>query len=299
MLGAAGGHADYVGNEVDGLNLYSETPRWTQLRAPSANDQVLNAVQFYLDNRPAATHTYSATQYINRSNRMLVMPSPGLLGAFPAAPAGYPYSGASSRTFSFNFAASDWDHPDYIANFPGRGDFTACLCCKHPYTDDVYYSRSYSDGWYRWASAYNRWDKLSNVSRSPWYVGSAIDPVRNRMLIVGGYSPMAPEVRDLSGNQISATFRGLGAASLTMTGYPGVIYDEVNDLYVVAFNSNGVVSLLTVNAADFTVSRPTLSGTSPAARPNGIHNAIQYVPELRGMVIANSYGGNVFFMRTA
>lgn len=46
------------------------------------------------------------------------------------------------------------------------------------------------------------------------------------------------------------------------------------------------------------VDLPTISG-SVAQRSNGIHNAAQYVPELKGVVLANSYTGNVKFMRTA
>jgi hypothetical protein len=298
MLGAAGGHADYAGNEVDAIALYDESPRWVQLRAPSASADVLNEVQFYLDNRPAPTHTYSATQFINRLNRMVVVASPGLLGPFPAAPAGYPYTG-DKRSFSFNYAAGDWDAPGYMAVFPGNGDFTACICAKHPYTDDIYYSRSYSDGWYRWTSAYNRWDKLSSESRGPWYAGSAIDPRRDRMLIVGGWSPLPPELRALDGKRISATFGGLGAAALTVGSSPSVIYDEVNDIFIVGYNANGVINLLTVNAATLAVTTPTLTGPTPGARTNGMQNAMQYVPELRGVVVANSHTGNMYFMRTA
>lgn len=298
MLGAAGGHGDYAGNEVNALALYSETPKWVELRAPSANSTVLNETQFYLDNRPAATHTYSATQFVGRLDRMVVIASPGLLGQFPAAPSGYPYTG-DKRSYSFDYAKSDWDAPDHIAAFPGNGDYIACLCVRHPLTDDIYYSRSYSDGWYRWTSAANRWDKLSNVSRNPWYAGSAIDTRRDRILIVGGWDPMAPELRTLAGTRISATFGGLGASALTMGSGAGVIYDEVNDIFIVAFNSDGIIKLLTVTAGDLTVASPSLSGETPAARPNGVRNSLQYVPELGGMVVANSYTGNVYFMRTS
>jgi hypothetical protein len=119
------------------------------------------------------------------------------------------------------------------------------------------------------------------------------------MLIVGGYSAAAPELRDLSGTSLTAAFSGLGSSALTLTGYPGVVYDEINDLYIVAYNADGVINLLTVNAASLFVARPALSGSKPVARQNGIHNAIQYVPELRGLVVANRHAGNVYFMRTA
>lgn len=298
MLGAAGGHADYAGNEVNALDLLADRPAWVELLAPSKNADIINSTQFYLDNRPAATHTYYATQFIDRLNRMVVFASPGLDGPFPPAPANSALTGAS-RSFSFDVAKKEWDAPDYIAPFPAGGDFTACLCVRHPLTGDVYYSRNFSSHWYRWTAAANRWDRLSGVSSSPWCAGAAIDTQRNRILVVGSHSPAPPLVLNLDGSNIPTTFGGLGAAALTVSCYAGVIYDEINDLYIVAVNDGNSIKLLTVNAADFTVRSPTLGGTPPAARINGIHNSIQYVPQLKCLVIANKYDGDVYFMRTA
>ena len=298
MLGAAGGHGDYAGNEVDALALNVATPGWTQLRGPTPNSGIINDTQFYLDLRPSSTHTYSATQFIESLNRMIVFSSPGVNGQFPPAPANFPYTG-QERSYSFNVAAGDWDPPDYVAQFPGTGDFTAALCVKHPLTNDVYYSKNYGSGWYQWASATNTWTRLSDVTRAPWYVGAAIDPLRNRMLIVGGYSPAPPEVRGLDGAPVPAAFTGLGAAALTLGESPGVIYDETTDRYLVAFNSGPSIKILRVHPETWLVDDPAVGGIAPTARTNGLQNAMQYVPELRGLVVANRYDGNVYFIRTA
>ena len=90
-----------------------------------------------------------------------------------------------------------------------------------------------------------------------------------------------------------------GADALLVTGYPGVVYDEINDLFVIAYNQGASIKLLTVRASDFHVAAPAVTGSLPAARTNGIQNSLQYVPQLRGIVIANSYNGNVYFMKTA
>ncbi|MDE2437240.1 MAG: hypothetical protein KGM49_13375 [Sphingomonadales bacterium] len=298
MLGAAGGHADYAGNEVNALALNVAAPQWVELRGPTPNAEIINAAQFYLDNRPAATHTYYASQFIESLGRMMVFASPGLNGTFAAAPSGYPYVG-DKRSFSFNVAAGDWDAPDYVDQFPGSGDFFGCLCVKHPWTDDVYYSRNYGSGWYRWTRITNSWTRLSSTTRAPWYAGSAIDPLRNRMLVTGGYSPTAPEVYNLDGSSVAAAFTGLGSSALALSGYPGVIYDEALDRYLVVYNGSNGIKVLRVHPETWLVDDPALTGTAPAARPNGIQNSVQYVPELKGFVIANSYGGNVWFVRTA
>ncbi len=298
MLGAAGGHADYAGNEVNALQLNTDAPQWVELRSPSSNSAVINAAQFYLDKRPSATHTYYASQFIDSLDRMLVFASAGLNGPFPPAPVDFPYL-SNKRSFSFNLALGDWDPPDYVATFPGGGDSLACLCAKHPWTDDVYYSRNYGTGWYRWASASNTWARLSDVTRAPWYASAAIDPLRNRMLLVGGYSAVPPEVRNLDGTPIQITFTGMGASALAISGYPNVSYDEVNDRYVVMFNAGGVIQVLLVHPDTWWVDEQTMTGPVPLERANGLHNAVQYVPELRGLVVANRHNGNVLFVRTA
>lgn len=297
MLGAAGGHGDYAGNEVDALALNVATPGWKQLRGPTPNSDVINLTQFYLDYKPAAGHTYYSTQFIDSLNRMVVISSGGLNGAFPPAPANFPYFG-DKRSACFNLSNDDWDSPDYIAQFPGTGDNTAALCVKHPWTGDVYYSRSYGSGWYRWTSATNTWEKLSAVTRSPWYAGVAIDPLRNRMLLVGGYSATAPEVRAMDGSIVTAVFSGLGAAGLTLSGYPGVQYDEATDRYIVAFNAGGRIKVLRVHPETWFVDEPPTTGAAPESRANGLQNAMQYVPELKGLVVANKHNGNVYFVRT-
>ena len=298
LLGAAGGHGDYAGNEVNALALNVATPAWVELRGPSANADIIDSTQFYLDSRPSATHTYYATQYIEPLGRLMVMASPGVHGGFPPAPAAFPYVG-NRRSFSFNLATGDWDGPDHVAQYPGTGDFTSALCVKHPLTHDVYYSRNYGSGWYRWTQATNTWVKLSDVTRGPWYAGAAIDPVRERLLVVGGYSAQNPQVHALDGSRLSVGFGGLGAAALSLTGYPGVVYDEAIDRYLVVFNRGSSIRLLRVHPQTWLVDDPEPTGTPPAARPNGIHNAAQYVPELKGLVIANSHAGNVWFMRTS
>lgn len=304
MLGAAGGHGDYYGNEVNALRLNVETPTWVQLIAPSDASAVVNdPAQFYLDLRPSPTHTYYATHFIHAVDRMVVIASPGINTAgVPAPPADFPYLSSANRSFSFDFARNEWDHPDYFARFPSTGDFTSCLCVKHPVTEDIYYSRNYSDGLWRWAAASNTWTMVSSSSRNPWYAGAAIDPIRERMLICGSYGgDVGPEVRSLDGAIIDVTFGGLGPAALTIAGGPGVVYDPVNELFFVFSNgaAGGPMTLLRVDPATFEVAPFDTTGAIPLHRDNGVYNSVQYVPELRGLVIADRYAGSVKFVRTA
>lgn len=301
IIGASGGHADYAGNEVDALRLNTENPAWVQLRGPTPNSDIVNSTAYYLDGRPGASHTYYQSQFINSLDRFMVFCRDGVSGPglFPEPPVGFAYVG-EQYSKSFNLATGDWDPAIYIPTFPGTGDTPGALCAKHPWTEDVYYSRNYGNGWYRWKRESNSWSRLSGTSRSPWYAGAAIDPTRDRMLVVGGFSAINPLVLNLAGEGQAATFGGLGAAALRVIGYPGVMYDETLDQYIVVFNTNaGIIDLLTVHAQTLEVARPAITGVAPASRLNGIQNSTQYVPELRGFVMANKHGGDVYFMRTA
>ena len=119
------------------------------------------------------------------------------------------------------------------------------------------------------------------------------------MLVAGGYSPIAPEVHNLDGSSVAATFSGLGASALAVTGYPGVIYDEALDRHLVVYNGSSGIKVLRVHPETWLVDDPSLTGTVPAARPNGIQNSVQYVPELKGFVVTSSYRGNIWFVRTS
>jgi hypothetical protein len=300
IIGAAGGHADYAGNEVNALQLNSENPRWVELRGPSPNSQVIHNTAYYLDGKPGATHTYSQSHFINSQNRLVILSRDGVSSAntFPDPPPNFPY--VDERwSKSFNLSTGDWDPATHIPPFPGSGDTPGALCAKHPWTEDVYYSRNMGSGWYRWTRESNVWSRLSGTSRSPWYCGAAIDPTRNRMLVAGGYAPINPLLMGLDGSDLRGTFGGLGPTALRVTGYPGAMYDEAADQFIVVHNGSANIEIVAVDAGSLSVSRPPVTGTPPANRINGIHNSCQYVPELRGLVIANKHAGNVYFMRTS
>ncbi len=305
LIGAAGGHADYVGNEVNALTLNTDKPVWKELREPSVASDVINESAYYLDRRAASTHTYYTTQFIEGLDRLVIFGRQGVSGdKFKAAPPDWPYDGTGWMK-SFDVSRGDWDAPEFLGQIPGdssiSGSTVANLVVKHPGTQDVYYSRNGTPGWYRWSAAKQTWTRLSNASRSPWYCGAAIDPRRERMLIVGGWGKTTPEIRDLRGSILKVSFGGLGEEALTERDgtYPGVFYDEALDKFVVVRNIADRIALHLVDAATLSVSKPSMTGTAPTKRMNGIQNAAQYVPELRGFVLASSHSGNVHFVRTA
>lgn len=310
LIGAAGGHGDYGGNEVNALALNVDSPRWVQLRASSANSAMLNVSPVYYDYRRSATHTYYSLQFINADNTLALAPSPGMAysNVLPDDPS-WNTRFLHQRLFcSFSLDTNDWDASivqstgsGRYADWPGQGDFTAALCCSDPITGDVFYARSGDNGrFWKWTRVSNTWSTLSPIYHQN-YSGSAVDHTRGRILVVGDYSgtEFGPRVfRTDNGAAVSATFTGLGPDALKMSGYPGVVYDEHNDRFLIFRNTNPI-TVLSVSAGNWSVQILGTTGTVPASRQNGISNSVQYVPELRGVALAHTYTGDMFFLKLA
>lgn len=332
MLGAAGGDSDYTGNEVDQLCLNTTTPAWQQITAPSDPTKLYaGGAQFNADLTPSDTHTYWGTQFLDSLNHLYVMPSPGFLGCcgIPTAPGGWYPGTSASYAFSYNYASKAWDLPtaaNYFAQYFGGGDFTGAITMKNPWTDEVYMTRSGSNGFYKYRPLSNTWTNITPGTPNSQYIGSVWDPKRNYILLVGaGFSCVDINPSGTAIQIVNSTFTaqvhgptdfgGLGSAPFTRIGnntgcsggYPGVLYDEVKDGYWVfvgdALAGGGgdtTTSVYYIDAATLTVSQPTLTGAVPmAARTNGVLNSAQYVPELGGIMFNNSYASNVLFMRTS
>lgn len=314
MLGAAGGHKDYGGNEVNAIRLEAETPAWIEAEPASPNSEITandaEGVQYYNDGKPSAGHTYWATQFITSLDRMVIFCTGGYNGPGGNWPSTLSLPANDVLSWSYHWTAQEWDSRSYIAQFPDDGDQTGCLCVKHPTTEEVYYSRNNQPGVYKWTPGSNSWSLVS-THQTYWYCGAAIDPNRDRALCVGSNNgSVAPRIFDLAtGYPVSATFSGLGASALTVGGYPSVVYDSENDCFWVlhlTYDGGGAPNgsrLLKVTAGGLVVSEPTTTGTPPIGRGGtgggGFCNSLQYVPNLKGIVVADSYTGNVKFMRTA
>jgi len=249
MLGACGGHADYAGNEVDAIALNVDKPAWVQLRPPTSSEFIIDGSEAYLDYSRSATHTYYAQQFSESTNRLLVMPAPGMAwSSLPKPPADWPYG--SRRPQAFDYGRRVWMHPDTYSpmTLVSGADFTAALCAMHNGTGDIYYARTYDNRLWRFTPDTGEAVSVGSYSHGN-YAGSAIDHTRNRMLVVGDYSgTVGPRViSTTNASPVSAIFGGMGGDALKMSGYPGVVFDESNDRFLV-FKNTSPITVLSVNA---------------------------------------------------
>ena len=301
MLGAAGGHADYTGNEVNTLVLNTATPTWVETKARSLPADVLTGTPVYLDLRRSALHTYWSTQYDNVNDQMLLMTSGGPnISGVPTPPPGHNWISTTGVLMGFDRALNEWTHPDLLPRLPWGGSGSGDVCCTNGVTGEIFYVKPQGGWMHKYSPLTQTWSTVGAYYLPLPSGASAIDPVRNRMLIIGDFSlDAAPRVRStLDAAAVAVTFGGLGPEVLTGFANAGLVYDEARDEFV-AFINTSPITVYRINAATYEVSAANFSGVAPAQRSNGVLNSVQYVPELKGIVMANSYTDNVKFVRTA
>lgn len=299
IIAAAGGHGDYSGNEVNIINLGSNTPAWSVARASSADADMCNGT-VYNDGRRASTHSYWSTQYVEAIDRTFIAQCYGLdYTPFSGRSVTYPLK---REIMAFNHATGDWDPPAQWALWPNTGvdAWYGALGASNVLTGEIY-AASQFDGQQlrRFNHTTNSWSVVMSLDNAA-FGGAAIDPVRNRMLQVGAGSALGGRVINLTtGQYISVTFGGLGNAALTLPGeYLGMVFDELNDCFYV-FPSGSASQMLRVRASDWFVDAPTTTGTPPGGRTNGWQNSWQYDPTLKGIFCAHDYNGNMAYLRTS
>lgn len=315
MLGAAGGHGDYAGNEVNAITLSADVPAWQQVKAPSALADIIKDSSVYLDLTRAAIHTYSNTQYDQIGDRMLIVAGAGIDGTWgdliTPTPDDWPWRTGSHSSppdpvlhplMAFSWSTKGWLPPDTLGLLPAGVGGTGALACADPVANLIYSAAVGWGGLKRYSPATDTWTPAATIGYISTHAG-AVDTIRNRMLIIGpNVDAPPPRLVDLAaGELMSVTWSGLAESTL-QAAHPGLVYDEHNDRYVAAINGSGPtdpVEIYFIDPQTHVISQPEIAGTKPLQRPNGIHNAMQYAPELKGIVLHNSYTGNVKFLPVA
>lgn len=311
LYAQGGGHGDYCGNEVDTIDLAVDSPAWVQRCPPTyGSSNIYNdPAAYFADYRPSPTHTYYSFVHSHKVGCAFVMTTRGMnAGGLPAPPGNWPYVNNAELNPAFSDAAGDWEKANVhlFDNYPiqAGGDWTAQTVMVHQITGDVYFNRPNHFTYYKFdpsKAAGTQWTLLSSgQGNTQGYAGAAIDPIRQRILIVGNFgSDRDPQIRNLSNYATqSVSFTGLGASALRCKE-PSVVYDEYLDCFWVVRLDGSAVRLLKVDAETLDVTEPATTGTTPIAPDNGIQSKANYVPALKGIAFVNRYDQQVKFLRTA
>lgn len=288
-----GGHQAYYGNDVYGFDL--DTLQWEQIMAPSNYTATVVHEQAgqYPDGHPISRHTYNSLVFVESQNKFLVT------GTFAPSPAGV-HGDGRFWTLDFDESPVDWSQP---SSMPSGGGFAAGYSAYNTATDTVYYHKSLGGDFYKYSPATNTHTFLTNKSIQ-YYATAAVDTLRNKMLVLGGFSsaqgfvwdlnPSTPVATDLSSN---SNFMSSAGPELSNDGQFGLDYDSINDQYIAW---NGGNTIYVIDPVTFAVTKSNLPGDNPGADSGtGTYGRFRYAPSIGGFVLANGVDRNVFVFKTS
>lgn len=294
---ANGGHADYSGNEVVELDLSGDTSTWKMLRAPTDAANIVASDynrgiynDYYLDGRPASTHTYYALQFIASRNAVFKFAAGSLWGTG---------NESNWKTDSFSLASGDWHSagtwPDATSV---RGGAIAAPICKNPYTDEVYLATP---------TNLRRFDPSSGTfavlaawpdnSTAVYARACAVDPTRNRVVFFGdAYRvPAGGIVYDIGTNSMSRISFSGTASDITAPSYHYAWYEAKIGTFLLKTTSSDKV--YAIDPASFAVTQiSTTGGSSMPDAMNGVQTRWQRLPNLGGYAYYPRSGSGVWFL---
>jgi hypothetical protein len=300
-IAAAGGHNDSFDNRVVALDLRTNSPAWTLLKASTGSDLVVNQ-PYQVDGTPSSRHTYHYHRWSEQQQRVMLMGCYSPYG--PAVPTFMYVDGFSPATNTWD-AEGTWSNPGVLSGLYANAHEAG------------------GDSWAIWGSNVRKW----TASTATWStvtitnVGSAIrfpwawDSLRNQFygLAIGDSQGDGADVRStrmVGTVQSAITFSAGSAAALAQfqTGdgkYPGMDYDAANDRFI-WYQGQGAQAgkIFTITPNGTTVwdmaELTTTGATLPATNLGGLNNKLTYVDfgAVKGFVLMPNAAAGCYFLRT-
>jgi hypothetical protein len=192
---------------------------------------------------------------------------------------------------------------------PAQRGYDGSWTCKHPTTGKFYASGQYAVT--RFDPSANAWSWIYNGEVAGIDRGqAAIDGARNKLLRIGDWNSThtVPITIDLATSQMTrAVLSGPFAASILGYYQASMVWDEGLGAFLY-FQDDGYLYAITyVSDAEYRVDRMPLAGVPPTPGGSGVHSGgpcaiygrMQYVPNLKGVVIVQRYDADAYFVRTA
>jgi hypothetical protein len=294
FLAAAGGHADYAGNEVYSLDLNAAAPQWVIESQPSPASAYTIDQPYYTDGRPSATHNYYSTWYIEQRAKVFRFPNGATWGTG---------NGSTPHIDAWDPVTKDWDaagtHPDL-----GPSPIYEAPTAKNILTGDVYQVQA-NNHLYAW---YAQTDTMEDLGDAQGGTGSfydlykspsVIDPVANRLILFSdGNNPGTVRVYDFTSKAWSnVAVAGSAASAVTATESQAMVhYDVCAESFVMKTNDGGSVYFIARDTLE--ASQLGTSGNAPPDTINGVHTLFQYLPKLGGYAYQPRYDAGLYFLAT-
>lgn len=299
LIACAGGHGDYSGNQVTGIDLLADAPAWVTRKAlstPRIDDS------HYADGTPTSRHTRWTTHFVPSKNRLM------LFGCIDA----YGNSNAYGNVDGFNLDTNTWDAE---GTFPTSGDVYGIQMAAVDEAGQPWRS----NGFYNLTTG----AAVSTIGTGLFYP-MAYDSARNEFFGLSwgsgdgsGSGLNAHKANSGLTTRTAITFSGSATATAAFaanTPYgAGMDYDRRNGKYYFYSGKTGAtqrVWTITPNGTDdwvMDILDPTVpdgmtaipAGITIYDTPGGVYNRWRYVPDLNGFVLMAREQNNIYFLRTA
>ena len=291
-LAAAGGHADWAGNEVYEIDLSLDTPSWRILRGPSPGNTITFGANYCTDGRPASTHLYYALTFVRSQHRIFKLSAGSVWGSG---------NESNSNVDGFDLNTGDWDAMGTWDAGSPHGDAIDRPYAHDPLTDDAY--TFFSGAFRKWTSSVGTWTSLAArpsyanndiVHASP----AAVDTQRGRVLFTRNAYKVAMNQGLLltnTGTLTDVTFTGADVAAVTAR-QGGMHYLAAEDTFLLKTDTSG--EMYRIDATTFAVTTQPTTGPKPPDAVNGVYTRFQYLPLLGGYAYLPSSASNFWFLAT-
>ncbi len=293
-LGAAGGHADYAGNEVYMLDLTAAAPQWVLLNQPSPASAYTIDQPYYADGLPSPTHTYYTLWYVEQHDKLFRFAGGATWGSG---------NGTTPHIDAFDPDSLTWDpagtHPDL-----GPSPTYEMPTAKDVLSGQVYQLQG-DNHLYRWNPTGDTVEDLGNASAGSdsfydlYASASVVDVASQRVLFFSDLaSPGAARVFDIgTGAWSAAPIGGGGAAAVTEESNQAMAFFDVCS-GTILYKTRAGGDVYEIDPATLVAELRPTTGATPPDPLNGVHTLFQYVPRLGGYAYQPTHDAKLYFLAT-
>jgi hypothetical protein len=287
VLAACGGHGDYSGNEVTGIDLSADAPAWALRLARTAS--VTADVAYYGDGRPSARHLYWSAQYSSTRSRLMLHYSRFVYGTA--------VSFADSN--GFNLATNAWDADNTWS------DGNSAMCQDN--NGDCWGGYG-STSLKKWTASTDTWATTGTFGNN--ISGPMVfDASRSQLFSLswgdgqgGGSGVNAYKYNAAGTTQTAITFNASSAYTQFQADTPAnasLVYEPDLDRFLFWDGLTGrLYSVAPNSGTTWDMSIVTATGSTPPAAVYSF-GRLAYVPALKGCVAMPAGHRNLYFIRTA
>ncbi len=278
-----GGHNDYAGNELYALDLATRTiQRLTDPSPPNLPIGTRDCQETLADGRPNSRHSYGGMAYIAHADRLFVYG-----GSLACGPGHF-----SRVTWTFHFPSLIWQRMD--PSGPQPGPDAGVVAAYDPNSKKVYLHDSRD--LYAYTFETNSYDRLASDNFIDYHMTSAVDPVRSKLVIIGGPDDNngGVSVYDIGPGSSFIREKWPGTPLLANNTSPGLAYDPDTDRMIV-WSGGDIVYFLDTETRSW--SSATVSGGPGAASPNGMFGRLGHVPGFGLLVTVTDVDEDAYVLR--